>query len=84
MPHHPEPGITILAFARAKEIFGFAEKNVPFEAEQTADELLKNLCPDWRARLADCRIALDLEFTDPSTPLRPGQTLAIIPPVSGG
>jgi molybdopterin synthase catalytic subunit len=76
--------ITILAFARAKEIFGFDEKIVPLESKQTADGLLKKLCPDWRTRLADCRIALDLEFVDPSTPLRPGQTLAIIPPVSGG
>ena len=76
--------IRVLPFARAKEVFGFDEKNVLCQPDQTADDLLKNLCPDWRGRLADCRIALDLEFVDPSTPLRTGQTLAIIPPVSGG
>jgi molybdopterin synthase sulfur carrier subunit len=76
--------ITVLAFARAREVLGFAEKIVPMEPSQTADGLLKNLCPDWRERLPDCRIALDLEFVDQSTPLRAGQTLAIIPPVSGG
>jgi molybdopterin converting factor subunit 1 len=76
--------ITVLAFARAREVLGFAEKTISLEPGQTADDLLKSLCPDWRERLADCRIALDLEFVDPSTPLRAGQTLAIIPPVSGG
>lgn len=76
--------VTLLAFARARDVFGFAEKTVSFEPGQTADDVLKNLCPDWRTQLADSRLALDLEFIDPSTPLRPGQTLAIIPPVSGG
>jgi molybdopterin converting factor small subunit len=76
--------VTILPFAGAREVFGFAEKIVPFETHQTVDALLKDLCPDWRERLADCRIAVDLEFAGPSTVLRPGQTVAVIPPVSGG
>ena len=78
------PSITVLAFARAKEVFGFDEKIVSLEPSQTADALLTSLCPDWRAHLGDSRIALDLEFVDPSTSVRAGQTLAIIPPVSGG
>jgi len=76
--------ITILAFARAREVFGFSEKSVAFEPGQTAGALLEKLSPGWRARFADCRLALDLEFVDAATPLRPGQTLALIPPVSGG
>ncbi len=78
------PSITLLAFARARDVLGFAEKIISLETDQTADDVLKKLCPDWRIRLADCRVALDLEFIGPSAPLRPGQTLAIIPPVSGG
>jgi len=78
------PSVKVLAFARAQEVFGFAEKIVPLDSGQTAGALLANLCPDWQRRLANCRIALDLEFAEPSTPLRAGQTLAIIPPVSGG
>jgi len=78
------PCITILAFARAREVFGFTEKTIPLAPDQTADEFLKNLLPDWRAQLADSRIAIDLEFVNLAAPLRAGQTLAIIPPVSGG
>ncbi len=76
--------VTILAFSRAREVFGFDQKVVSFAPHQTAGGLLENLCPDWRERLTDSRVALDLEFVDPSTPLQSGQTLAIIPPVSGG
>lgn len=47
-------------------------------------DLLEHTKPALRGRLGSVRVAVDEEFTDTSAPLRDGQVVALIPPVSGG
>ena len=39
---------------------------------------------DLERRLATCKVAINEEYADSSTPVQTGDDLAIIPPVSGG
>jgi molybdopterin converting factor small subunit len=41
-------------------------------------------CPAIAGQLRSCRFAVDDEFVDESTPVAPGSTVDVIPPVSGG
>lgn len=47
-------------------------------------EQLLAQCPALRELLPRCAIAVNLEYADDATTLKPGDELAIIPPVSGG
>ncbi len=76
--------ITLLAFAQAREYFGFDEKILTVTDGITAADVLDELKSDLRTHLPNTRAAVDLEFVEWNQPLREGQTLAIIPPVSGG
>ncbi|HSI85255.1 MAG: MoaD/ThiS family protein [Candidatus Methylacidiphilales bacterium] len=87
--------IQVLAFAQARDILGFDERDVEFPADvsvpasaqtqPTAEELLNSLKPGIRAALPPTtRVAIDMEYSSWDTPLTHGQVLAIIPPVSGG
>lgn len=76
--------ITILAFAQARDVFGFKEQIVTADDGVTAATILETLRPGWQKALAASRVAIDLEYAGLEQALRDGQTLAVIPPVSGG
>ena len=74
--------LTILAFAQARDLFGFGSREIEFDPAETPRSLLLRLRPD--ADLSQWRVALDCEFTTWDAPLGSARELAIIPPVSGG
>ncbi|WP_367874659.1 MoaD/ThiS family protein [Luteolibacter sp. Populi] len=74
--------ITVLAFAQARDLFGFSSREIPCDPAETPRELLLRLRPD--ADLSHLRVALDCEFAAWDDALGSARELAIIPPVSGG
>lgn len=86
------PGqLTILYFAWMRERVGAAEESVtPPETVTTVGALvawLADLDPRHAAAFKDrktVRCAVNQEFADPETVLRPGDEVAFFPPVTGG
>jgi molybdopterin converting factor small subunit len=76
--------ITLLAFATARDLLGAGEQTVELHAPETPAQLVDRLWPGLRPRLSPARVAIDENYASWDTVLCPGQTLAIIPPVSGG
>lgn len=74
--------LTVLAFAQARDLFGFGRQEVDCNPAETPRALLLRLNP--QADLGLLRVALDCEFADWDQPLGSATELAIIPPVSGG
>ncbi len=62
-----------------------AELKLPENASvEAALTVLMEQFPSLRPTLPRCRIAVNTDYADAATPLRDGDELAIIPPVSGG
>jgi molybdopterin converting factor small subunit len=74
--------LTVLAFAHARETFGFSSRQVPCDPRDTPRELLLRLCP--AADLSHLAVALDSEYVSMDEPVGGARELALIPPVSGG
>ena len=74
--------LTVLAFAHARETFGFARRTVPYDPAETPRGLLLRLFPG--ADLRHLAVAVDSEYFPLDTPLGAARELALIPPVSGG
>jgi len=74
--------VTILAFAQAREAFGFASRTVPFDPDETPRALLLRLAPE--ADLRHLAVAVDSEYSSLDTPIGLAREIALIPPVSGG
>lgn len=74
--------LTVLAFAQARDLFGFGRREVECDPAETPRALLLRLNPG--ADLSLLRVALDCEFADWDQPLGKASEMAIIPPVSGG
>jgi molybdopterin synthase sulfur carrier subunit len=74
--------VTVLAFAQARDLFGFGRQEVECDPAETPRGLLLRLKPE--ADLSLLRVALDCEFAEWDQPLGTATELAIIPPVSGG
>ena len=72
--------ITILAFARYRDLLGFERAELP--AAPTLDALLSD------ARFAklpkDALLAVNQAFADRAAALKDGDEVALLPPVSGG
>jgi molybdopterin synthase sulfur carrier subunit len=82
--------IRVLFFSLLREIVGADELAWPWPPESspaTVRTLLDSLfsrfpgLEAWRDRLL---VAVDLEYATPSQPIRPGQEVALMPPVQGG
>lgn len=74
-------------FARLREIAGCDEEIVACAAGDTAGALFERLGerhPAFLSLRPHLRVAINLEFRDWTEPLRDGDELAFIPPVSGG
>jgi molybdopterin converting factor small subunit len=76
--------IKILAFATARDVLGFSEKEVECKETESPEALLERIAPKSRAQLKNARVAIDLEYSEWSQPIGKSEVLAVIPPVSGG
>ncbi len=80
--------ISVKLFARLRDLAGGAESvPVPIEPGATAADLRKQLTeafPVMAPLLVHSRVAVDHEFADDGTLIRPDAEVALIPPVSGG
>lgn len=74
--------VKILAFAQARETFGFSEKTVEVEAGQTPRDVMGKVAPG--VSLEGLRVALNCEFVDWDKAIGEAGELALLPPVSGG
>lgn len=74
--------ITILAFAQARDVFGFSERAVESSAADTPRSIVERFSVS--ADLTFLRVALDQEYCDWDTPVGQARELALMPPVSGG
>lgn len=74
--------ITILAFAQAREAFGFSSRTVPCDPADTPRALLQRVAPG--ANLSRLAVAVDNEYTQLDAPIGTARELILIPPVSGG
>ena len=76
----------LLAFARAKEILGLSETEIPLSPGDTPALLLDRHFPGVREVLpGGTRPAIDEDYAAWDTPIPPSaRELAILPPVSGG
>lgn len=78
--------IKIICFAGLRKYFG-SETTVLIETgasySKVIDEL-KLINPEATEVLSSCRIAVNEEFISLDEPLKPGNTLFLIPPSSGG
>lgn len=79
--------ITVLAFAGVGELLGWQSRSLPLPPQATVAALLAILEAD-APRLSDFRgrlhVAVNRHYATPQTPLKPGDEVALIPPVSGG
>lgn len=79
--------LILLYFAHLSERTGVREEArdvAPGCTPAKLRELLRAAHPKLGDALAACRIAIDEEFSDDAAVLKDGQTVAFIPPVSGG
>ena len=74
--------LTILAFAHAREAFGFSSRIVSCDPGETPRSILLRLAP--AADLRHLAVALDSEYASLDEPIGRARELALIPPVSGG
>ncbi len=79
--------VTVLWFANTAELAGGKEQSVEIADDATVGDLRTQL-GDGNKRLAEAiaasRIAVNEDFADDETVLSDGDTVAMIPPVSGG
>lgn len=76
--------IKIKLFAFLKEMAGSEEISLEATSCEEALGRLKNQFPELLSALPSCLIAVNETYAAPSTVLREGDELAILPPVSGG
>ena len=72
--------ITVKCFARYRALLGFSDLELPGPA--TLGDLLA--APRFAALPKDALLAVNQSFADRTTPLKDGDEVALMPPVSGG
>jgi len=78
---------TVRLFAILAEKAGVDRVSVPIPPGATARSVLERLAwqhPALAAFLPSCRVAKDDRFLAADDPVRPGEEVSVIPPVSGG
>ncbi len=79
--------IKVLFFASCRDIVNSREMELEIPEGSTAGKALDILCETY-PRLSDLRgrmaLSVNEEYAAPDSVLGPGDTLALIPPVSGG
>ncbi len=79
--------VEVLAFAWAKDAIGGERLEVEVPEGASVQSLLASLAEDHPRlgeRLSALTVAVNQEFVDPGTVLKPGDEIALIPPISGG
>lgn len=79
--------VKLLMFAGARDIVGAAELAFPWEATGSAATLLGSLVsrfPALAPHAPSIRLAVNGSYVELGAPIRPGDTVALIPPVAGG
>jgi len=79
--------VTILLFAGAAERAGTRRLEIPSEPDDTVERVRDRVVacrPAIAPLLPTLLYALNEEYVKPSAAVSPGDTLAFIPPVSGG
>ena len=94
MTHPATPGsavVRVRLFAALRERAGWGERLVPLEASlSSAADLWQRLALEGgpaagAGRLPpSIRVAINQAFATPDTPLRPGDEVAFLPPITGG
>ncbi|DBA98795.1 hypothetical protein WJX77_008747 [Trebouxia sp. C0004] len=82
-------GVTVLFFARGRELAGVSQISVKLQDAADTEQLLQyvlNKYPKLSEIVATTVLSLNQEYLDPGqpVPLKDGDEVAIIPPVSGG
>jgi molybdopterin synthase sulfur carrier subunit len=79
--------INVLLFAALREAAGSSQLTLTVENDARGDaviDALARLLPDRRPLLDRCALAVNEVYTAGTVELRDGDTVAVIPPVSGG
>ena len=79
--------VTVRLFAAYREMVGQSRLDLDVPDSITAAGVLSTLVdryPDLRAPAEATKFAVNQEYVDPATPLRPGDEVVLLPPVSGG
>ena len=79
--------IEVLLFASLGETAGKHQVKVEVPDSITVAELVERMEKEFPAlagRLAQVRVAIDQEFSQPADPVPANAEIALIPPVSGG
>lgn len=80
--------VQVLYFAAVRDLAAVAEEplELPAHVNHVAEfvTFLEGHRPELRGRLESVRVAVNEEFADPSSPVRDGDVIALIPPVAGG
>jgi molybdopterin converting factor subunit 1 len=79
--------LRVLLFAALREAAGARELTVDVADGVTVAGLrpvVAAACPALAPLLATCGIAVNEDFVEPEYRIRPGDRVALIPPVSGG
>ncbi len=79
--------VRTLFFASYRDIAGTDELDVELDAPAAVSDLvryLRNSGQEWQALPPTPVVAVNMTYASLSTPLREGDEVAFIPPVSGG
>ena len=74
-------------YAQLRDVVGEAKKNIELSQGATVADLLERLYqrfPALRAHDKTILVGVGVEFVDRSYKLKPGDEIAIMPPVQGG
>jgi molybdopterin synthase sulfur carrier subunit len=77
----------VLYFAALRDLSGTSEEWLELEGVASVSDFIGSLSakhPALTGRLASVRVAVNETFAAPSDAVNEGDTLALIPPVSGG
>jgi molybdopterin converting factor small subunit len=85
MTHDFPAPLRVLLLGPLRDQLGRESAEIAFPADGTQMSFWKNLAEKFPALAPkSLRLARDNEFLNTTEPLRPGDELALIPPVSGG
>ncbi|MDZ5784397.1 MoaD/ThiS family protein [Marinococcus luteus] len=76
--------INVLCFAHMKDVFGGEKITISSGGIATVEDVLEHLKVTYDADISGIMTAVNEEFAEESTPVAQGDTVALIPPVSGG
>ena len=80
--------VHVLYFAAARDVVGMREETVPIASEGCTVDALASLLfvrhPALAPHARSLRLAVNGEYARGADPVRPGDEVAVIPPVAGG